>query len=103
MRPLMFTVIAAGALVASVAIAQPAPPDGAPPPPGEMGGPGGHGHGFPGFMRGRHMPPPPKAAVFNFRAGDKSMFVKCADDEPTKTCTDAVAAMMQAINANPAK
>lgn len=103
MRPLLLTAVAAGALVAGVAFAQTPPPPGGPdggPPPGEMRGgygPGGFGHGF---MRPRPMPP--KAAFFRFRKGDSSVTVKCADDEPTKACTDAVQAMLQAINASPA-
>ncbi len=108
MRPLIFTAIAVSALVASVAIAQPAPPNGAPPPggpggppPHEMDGPGGYGREF---MHGRRMmPPPPKAAFFRFRKGDSSVTIKCADDEPTKACTDAATTMLQAINAAPAR
>lgn len=101
MRPLLFTAIAASALVASVAIAQPAPPPGGPqggPPPGgpPHGMEGMEGHG--GWMHGRRrMPPPTKAAFFNFRHGEDVVTVKCADDEPTKACTDAVAAMIAAI------
>ena len=99
MRPVLFTAIAVSAFVASVAIAQtpPPPPDGAPPPPPPREMEFGRGPG--GFMHG-HRPPmmPPKAAIFRFRSGDRSVFVKCAEDEPTKSCTDAVAAMMNAIN-----
>ena len=106
MRPVLFTAIATSALVASIAMAQtpPPPPDGGPPPPpppnGMDGGRGPGGFMHDGFRHGHRppMPPPLKAAVFRFRAGDRSVFVKCAEDEPTKACTDAVAAMMQSIN-----
>ena len=99
MRPLLITLAAASALVAGVAIAQPAPgPDGgAPPPAREMGerGPGGPG----GWMRRMMMrrPPPTKAAFFNFRRGDAAVTIKCADDEPMKACTDAATTMLQAL------
>ena len=101
MRPFLIAAVATGALLAGVAVAQTPPPggpDGGPPPPHEMHERWGHG-----FMRGHPpMPPPPKAAVFRFRKGDASVFVKCADDEPTKACTDAMQAMLGAINAAPA-
>ena len=73
-------------LMATAAVAQPAPPDGprgrmdagAPPPPG-------------GPRRGPDAPPPPpppKAAHFIVARGDARVDVKCADDEPMKACAD---------------
>ncbi len=83
----------AALLVAGVASAQPAPPNGAPPP-GMEGGPGEHGHGM-GEGRGghgemmRHMMEGGKAAHFSFRRGDSRVDIKCAADEPMKACVDA--------------
>ena len=108
-------------LAGSVAIAQPASPAAPPPAPeaaprdrGPMDGPMGERRGPPPEMRGemprdmhgdmhgvmRHMRPS-KAAVFNFRKGDARVFIKCADDEPTKACIDAASALMDKLAAQP--
>ncbi len=111
-------------LLAGVAVAQGTnnpPSPGASPPPGEMGGSmrGPHGgpdgemrgsHGGPdGEMRGSHGGPgmmrmmhemhrhESKAAHFRFRKGDAMVDIKCADDEPTKACVDAGAALLDKL------
>lgn len=113
-------------MAGGVAMAQNAPP--APPPVAPAAGPmvqmdGGPQHDGPmrdgmmrgGMMRGGwghmhgdrmegHGPPPPpmtKAAMFRFRKGDASVFVKCAENEPTATCVDAASKLMDKLAAQP--
>ena len=80
-------------LLATAAVAQPAPPDGlrgrmdvgAPPPPG-------------GPRRGPDIPPPPKAAHFIVARGDARIDVKCADDEPMKACADITLQLLDKLS-----
>jgi hypothetical protein len=93
---LAFATLAGGAWAETPPPPPPGPPPGmkAPPPPGgpdaldeEPGGPPPP----PGGPRGRRPPPPPppsKAAHFRIEHGDTVVDVKCADEEPTKTCGD---------------
>ena len=96
MRFIVFTATGL-AILTGIAVAQEQPP--APPPaPMEAGQPDdgppppqGHGrHGERGPKGGRegHRPPPSKAAHIRFEQGDLKLDVKCADDEPMKTCAD---------------
>src|SRR4051794_15661351 len=82
-------------LLAAAAIAQPAgPPPGGPP--GGRGGPGGPG-GPPG---GDRFGPPPlasKGAAFRIADGNRRIFVKCADDDSTKACMDAVGPLLNKL------
>lgn len=111
MKPWM-TIGAVALLTASVASAQPAPPFGGPPggphfggPPGPPGGgPPGEGPQFggppgPGGPSGMGPPPPPptKGAVFRIGDGSRRVFIKCADDDSTKTCMDAVGPLLDKL------
>ena len=114
MRYLLFTT-AGLAMLTGLAVAQeqpPAPPpapmeagqpdDGAPPPP-----PPGHGkHGERGPRGGRDgerppPPPPSKAAHIRLEQGDLKLDVKCADDEPMKTCADIALQLLDKAAARP--
>jgi hypothetical protein len=117
MRFIAFTAIGL-AVLTGIAIAQeqPAPP---PPPPGatfDAGpvddappphpGPGRHGdHGERGPMGGRDgerpPPPPSKAAHFRLEKGDLKLDVKCADDEPMKSCADIALQLLDKVAAKP--
>ncbi len=99
-------------LSATIAMAQPAgPPPGGPasgpynggppgpPGPGAPPGPGGGGHG-PGFgppMMGPPPPPPSKGAVFRLGDGSRRIFIKCADDDSTKLCMDAIGPLLNKL------
>ncbi len=91
-------------LVATIAIAQPAPPGGPPNPPayggpGALGGPPGPGGpGGPGRMRmGPPPPPPSKGAQFRLGDGNRRIFIKCADDDSTKVCMDAIGPLLNKL------
>ena len=100
------------ALFAGSALAQtpPQPPD-APPPPGTNGpmdgrmSPDDPAGGRDGDMRPRRMghfgPPPSKAARFHIETGDADIGIKCADDEPMKTCTDFTLQLLDKLAAMP--
>jgi hypothetical protein len=91
----------AAALLATAAFAQPPqPPSGgtrtpapgaAPLPSPQPGGPTTTGQGpqpLAGGPRGEGPPPPSKAAHFRVEQGDNAIDVKCADEEPMRTCAD---------------
>ena len=91
-------------LVATIAIAQPAPPGGPPNPPayggpGALGGPPGPGGpGGPGRLRmGPPPPPPSKGAQFRLGDGNRQIFIKCADDDSTKVCMDAIGPLLNKL------
>lgn len=66
-----------------------------PPPGGEMGG-------MMHEMMEHHMhhpESPSKAAHFRFVRGNNMIDVKCADDEPTRACVEATAALMDKLGA----
>ncbi|MCJ2036048.1 hypothetical protein [Methylobacterium sp. J-068] len=89
---------AAAILVASAAIAQPAPPPGGPRPGSEAGAPPPGGP-----RRGPDAPPPPpKAAHFRLERGETALDVKCADDEPMKACADLTLQLLDRLAAMPA-
>jgi hypothetical protein len=107
------------ALLAGAALADtPAPPlPGAPPAPGMKappppppGGPdamddGPGGPPPPPGPRGPRPPPPPppsKAAHFRVEQGDTVVDVKCADEEPTKTCGEFTLQLLDRVQV-PAK
>lgn len=69
-------------LMAGVAVAQPAGPPSAGPP-----GPSGPHPGM-------GPPPPTRGAQFALGQGDRRMFIKCADEDSTKACVDAVSAIL---------
>ncbi len=51
-----------------------------------------------GRMRDRPPPPPPsKAARFHIQDGDVKIYIKCADDEPTKVCADLLLQMLDRL------
>jgi len=64
-----------------------------PPPPG---GPGGPGHG-PGFGPPMMPPPPSKGAEFRLADGNRRIFIKCADDDSTKVCIDAIGPVLNKL------
>ena len=77
-----------------------------PPPPGgpRAGGPGpgAMADGGPDGPRGLRMPPPPpRGAHIHLQRGDLVLDVKCADDEPTKSCGDTALQMLDRIQAMP--
>jgi hypothetical protein len=95
---LAFAMLAGGAWAETPPPPPPGPAPGmkAPPPP-PPGGPDAMDEGPdgppppPGGPRGRRPPPPPppsKAAHFRIEHGDTVVDVKCADEEPAKTCGD---------------
>jgi hypothetical protein len=62
-----------------------------PPPPPPPGGPG---------PRGQRPPPPPeRAAHFRLQRGDALVDVKCADEEPMRTCADLALHMIDRLQA----
>jgi hypothetical protein len=60
-----------------------------PPPPPPPGAPGPHGQ--------RPPPPPERAAHFRLQRGDALVDVKCADEEPMKTCADLALHMIDRL------
>ncbi len=76
-------------LIAGVAVAQPAPPEG-PPGPREEGM-----HGHHGMMR--RMMEGGKAAHFRFVRGDNRVDIKCAADEPMKACVEAAGTLLDKL------
>jgi hypothetical protein len=80
----------AAALLATAAFAQPPqPPSGGPRPsaPGAAPAPPPQ-PGSPTTTTGQAPQPPSKAAHFRIEQGDNAIDVKCADDEPTRACSD---------------
>ncbi len=69
------------------------------PPADQVGGQDG------GDMRPHRMghfgPPPSKAARFHIETGDADIGIKCADDEPMKTCADFTLQLLDKIAALP--
>jgi hypothetical protein len=59
-----------------------------------MGGPGPDGRRMP-------PPPPPRGAHIHLQRGDLVLDVKCADDEPTKSCGDTALQMLDRVQAMP--
>ncbi len=123
MRFIAFTALGL-AVLTGIAIAQeqPAPPpppspsfdagpmDDAPPPPKGPGRHGDHGergpmdgHGPRGGRDGERPPPPPpsKAAHFRLEKGDLKLDVKCADDEPMKSCADIALQLLDKAASKP--
>jgi hypothetical protein len=102
-------------LSGTVALAQTPPPPaggprpagpeaGAPPPPppgGPRRGPGADEPPPPpgGAPRGPDAPPPPKGAHLVIERGDARVDVKCADDDPTKSCADITLQMLDRLAA----
>jgi hypothetical protein len=89
--------VAAGltAVAAIAAVAQ--TPSGGPSPAGPGGGPGIFAHGpggGPGFGPPMMGPPPSKGAEFRFGGDGRRILVKCADDDNTKACMDAVGPLL---------
>lgn len=106
----------AGAALAQTAPQTPPPPSGTgdgpglphdppPPPPGDRGGRGWDAGDMMGRERMWHhpMPPPSKAARFHIETGDVKLGIKCADDEPMKTCADFTLQLLDKLNAAPAR
>jgi hypothetical protein len=100
--------IGAGLLaIAAIVMAQ-TPPPGGPSntpyyggPPGQSGqdgppGPGGPGRG-PGFGPPMMLPPPTKGAEFRLGDGTRKIFIKCADDDSTKLCMDAIGPLLNKL------
>jgi len=56
-----------------------------------------HSHELP---PGMPFPPPPKGAFFHLQRGDAQIAVKCADDEPTKACIEAVSQLFDKVTAS---
>jgi hypothetical protein len=56
-----------------------------------------HSHELP---PGMPFPPPPKGAFFHLQRGDAQIAVKCADDEPTKACIEAVSQLLDKVTAS---
>lgn len=105
----------AGAALAQTAPQTPTPPVGTddgpglphnppPPPPGDRGGRGWDA-GDMGRERPWHhsMAPPSKAARFRIETGDVKLGIKCADDEPMKSCADFTLQLLDELNAAPAR
>lgn len=44
-----------------------------------------------------HRPPPSKAAHFRFVHGNDMVEVKCADDESTRACVDALVTLLDKL------
>ncbi|MDX7951212.1 hypothetical protein P7D22_08480, partial [Lichenihabitans sp. Uapishka_5] len=57
----------------------------------------------PGGPQGHRPPPPPpsRAAHFRIERGDTGLDVKCADDEPMKSCADIALQLLDKIQALP--
>ena len=73
------------------------------PPPGDRGGRGWEA-GDMGRDRMWHRPmqPPSKAARFRVETGDMKLGIKCADDEPMKTCADFTLQLLDKLGSLPA-
>lgn len=90
----------AGTPPAADAVMPPPPPGGpagpedhaGPPPRGPEGPMGPHGH------RPPPPPPPSKAAHFRVEDGDTRIDIKCADDEPMKSCADILLQVIDRLN-----
>ena len=104
--PTLALMLFGGAAMAQTAAPPPPPPadesampNGPPPgPDADEAGPRGP-KGPPGGPGLRRPPPPSKAAHFRLRRGDMEVDAKCADDEPTKGCVDAVILLMDRMGA----
>ena len=97
--------------IAGITMAQSPPPGGpngqfggaqggGPSGPGGPPGGGGPGHGpGPGFRPHMMMPPPPpsKGAQFRMADGNRRFFIKCADDDSTKACMEAVGPLLNKL------
>jgi hypothetical protein len=90
--------IGAGLLAtAAIVMAQTPPPSpGGPPNPPYFGGPPGPGHG-PRFGPPMMPPPPSKGAEFRLADGNRRILIKCADDDSTKACMDAVGPVLSKL------
>ena len=88
---------AAIALVGSMAHAQNAPGTSPQPGPSMRGPMGGE---MPGHEMDEHsmMMPRTTAAIFRIRRGDTSIFIKCADNEPTQACVTAAGTLFDKFN-----
>ena len=52
-----------------------------------------------GSEMGEHpMMPRTSAAIFHIRRGDTSIFIKCADSEPTQACIAAAGTLLDKLN-----
>ena len=95
---------AAIALAGSVAHAQNAPATSSQPSQssehGSMMMHGMMGGEMPGHEMGEHrmMMPRTTAAIFRIRRGDTSIFIKCADNEPTQACVTAAGTLFDKFN-----
>jgi hypothetical protein len=92
-------------LAATAALAQPAGPSTSGPPggqkhrgpPGQYGpGAGKHGRG-PGFGVHKLSAPSSKGAQFRLREGNRRISIKCADDDSTKACIDAIGPLLNKV------
>jgi hypothetical protein len=45
-------------------------------------------------------PPPPKGAEFRLGDGNRRIYIKCADDDSTKVCMDAVGPLLDKFIGN---
>jgi hypothetical protein len=82
-------------LIATLALAQavaPPRPDGLP----GLGGPG-PGPGFGGPMMGAPPSTPTKGAEFRLGDSRRRIFIKCADDDNTKLCMDAIGPLLNKL------
>ena len=89
-----------GAMTPNATMAAPPPP---PPGPGAMDadGAGAPPPPPPGDRRGPPPPPPSPAAHFRLVRGDTVLDVKCADNEPMKSCADIAQQMLDKLQAQP--
>jgi hypothetical protein len=56
---------------------------------------------MPGHEMGEHpmmMMSHTSAAIFRIRRGDTSIFIKCADSEPTQACVAAAGTLLDKLN-----
>jgi hypothetical protein len=82
--------------------ATPPPPPGGPGPVTDAGGP--PPPGGPDGPRGHRPPPPPppsRAAHIHLGRGDTVLDLKCAEDEPMKTCADLALQLLDRLQAKP--
>ncbi|NEU13269.1 hypothetical protein G3T14_14175 [Methylobacterium sp. BTF04] len=91
----------AAILLATAAVAQPAPPPGGPRPGPEAGAPPPPPPGGPRRNPDAPPPPPPKAAHFRLERGDTAVDVKCADDEPMRACADITQQLLDKLTGMP--
>jgi hypothetical protein len=117
MTKVLMALSASTVLAVTAALAQPAgAPSGGPPSgtahhapsdslgPGEGGSGMGHGMGH-GMGMHRHPMPPgkrtgmgfSKGAQFRLHQGNRSIFIKCADDDSTKACVDAISPFLNKL------